>query len=154
MTAHNQILAATIEGADQVDAPVAVPERARQTAARLAALFETDQRLCERLTDAGRRLHGACEHLRHGPDVDLLSVADPRPGALALVTTAGVTIHQAFCAYQQICEQRRLLAVDVGELSQQLTDALTAAGFSQHDARRADVHALAHGSPPIRELRQ
>jgi len=57
------------------------------------------------------------------------------------------TIHRAFCAYQSACEQRRQLAVEVGELAQQLTDALTAAGWSITDARTADVHQLARQEP-------
>jgi hypothetical protein len=52
-------------------------------------------------------------------------------------------VHRAFCAYQQASEQRRQLAVDVGELSQQLTDALTAAGYRPEHAREANVHELA-----------
>ena len=50
---------------------------------------------------------------------------------------------RAFIDYQSGCEQRRQLAVEVGELSQQLTDALCAAGWSSQDARSADVHQLA-----------
>ncbi|HSB98800.1 MAG TPA: hypothetical protein VLE45_02715, partial [Burkholderiaceae bacterium] len=55
-------------------------------------------------------------------------------------------VHRAFCAYQQASEQRRQLAVDVGELSQQLTDALTAAGYHPEHARSANVHELAAGT--------
>jgi hypothetical protein len=53
------------------------------------------------------------------------------------------TIHQAFCRYQYACEERRQLAVEVGELSQQLTDTLSAAGWSAPQARQANVHELA-----------
>ena len=47
-------------------------------------------------------------------------------------------------------EQRRQLAVDVGELSQQLTDALTSIGCTAEQARSANVHQLATGTwqPP------
>jgi hypothetical protein len=55
-------------------------------------------------------------------------------------------VHRAFCAYQQASEQRRQLAVDVGELSQQLTDALAAAGYRPEHARSANVHELAAGA--------
>ena len=55
---------------------------------------------------------------------------------------------QAFCAYQHAAEQRRQLAVDVGELSQQLTQTLCAAGWSADQARHANVHQLA--SPKLR----
>lgn len=53
------------------------------------------------------------------------------------------TIHRAFDDYQSVCEERRRLAVDVGELSQRLTEALCAAGWSEEAARRANVHELA-----------
>ena len=53
------------------------------------------------------------------------------------------TIHRAFCRYQSACEERRQLAVEVGELSQQLTDALCAAGWSAPQAQQANVHELA-----------
>jgi hypothetical protein len=52
-------------------------------------------------------------------------------------------IHRAFCAYQHAAEQRRQLAIDVGELSQQLTQALCAAGWSADQARHTNVHKLA-----------
>lgn len=61
-------------------------------------------------------------------------------GALQQVHWA---IHRSFCAYQSACEERRQLAVDVGELSQQLPEVLCAAGFTVEDARNADVHKLA-----------
>jgi hypothetical protein len=54
---------------------------------------------------------------------------------------------RAFCEYQSACEERRQLAVEVGELAVQLTDALCAAGFDRQDARRADVHQLAQAGP-------
>jgi hypothetical protein len=53
------------------------------------------------------------------------------------------TIHRAFVDYQSACEERRRLAVDVGELSQQLTEALCEAGWPEQAARSADVHELA-----------
>lgn len=52
-------------------------------------------------------------------------------------------IHRAFCDYQSACEQRRQLAVDVGELSRQLICELASAGWSEQAARGADVHELA-----------
>ena len=70
-----------------------------------------------------------------GPDIDTAVL-----GALQQVHAA---IHRSFCAYQSACEERRQLAVDVGEISQQLTEVLCAAGFSAQDARNADVHRLA-----------
>jgi len=110
----------------------ALPARARALAVRLAALFETDQQLVRRLNDAHHQLAGANDRLWSDPVVDRLSVHGE--------------IHRAFCAYQHASEQRRQLAVDVGELSQQLTDVLTTAGHSPEHARTANVHELAHGT--------
>jgi hypothetical protein len=52
-------------------------------------------------------------------------------------------IGRAFRDYQSACEERRQLAVDVGELSQRLVEALTAVGWSEEAARGANVHELA-----------
>jgi hypothetical protein len=52
-------------------------------------------------------------------------------------------LHRALCAYQDASEQRRQLAIEVGEYSQQLTQALCAAGWSAQQARQANVHELA-----------
>ena len=136
MSPERQTIAASLPGAGGA---VMVSDPARQTAARLSALFVADQRLCERLNAAGDRLAGACEQLdADGPDANHQ-------------VAAGTTIRRAFWDYQQACEERRQLAVDVGELSQQLTDLLAAVGFSEHDARRVDVHALARSANPGRE---
>ncbi len=111
---------------------LAVPVRARALAARLAALFEQDSENVKRLNDAHHRLAGANDRLCWGPATDPFRVHHQ--------------IHSAFCAYQQASEQRRQLAVDVGELSAQLTDALTAVGYRPEHARQANVHELAAGS--------
>jgi hypothetical protein len=52
-------------------------------------------------------------------------------------------ISRAFAEYQAACEERRGLAVDVGELSAQLIEALCAVGWDQEAARSANVHELA-----------
>jgi|SRR5450631_2995384 len=111
---------------------LAVPTRARALAARLAALFETDSEIVSALNDAHHLLAGSNNQLRSGPAADPLVI--------------GQQIHRAFCAYQRASEQRRQLAVDVGELSQQLTDTLTAAGYHPQHARSANVHELAAGT--------
>jgi hypothetical protein len=119
----------------------AVPPRARALAARLASLFETDREIVARLNGAHHLLAGANDRLRSGPAPDPLVI--------------GQQIHRAFCAYQRACEQRRQLAVDVGELSQQLTDVLTAAGYRPQHARSANVHELAAGAwQPTEEGRE
>ena len=102
------------------------PVRARELAVRLSALFRSDCELAERLNDAQRRLLGANDRLSSGLDPDAHRV-----------------IRSAFCRYQFACEERRRLAVDVGELSAQLTAALCAAGWSEEAARDANVHVLA-----------
>jgi hypothetical protein len=98
-------------------------------AARLGALFGTDQQIVRQLNDAHDRLQAANDRLRAGPVLDL----GPVHGQ----------IHSAFCDYQHAAEQRRQLAVDVGELAAQLTDLLTAAGWTAGQARAANVHQLA-----------
>jgi hypothetical protein len=146
----------------------AVPTPACELAARLSVLFERDVEIVQRLNDAQRRLHDANERLWSGvsPDafglvydgaavagtssVAALMAGERRaggPDAEASVPCAlqetHWAIHRSFCAYQSACEQRRQLAVEVGELAQQLTDALCAAGWTEQEARRADVHQLA-----------
>jgi hypothetical protein len=111
------------------DAASAVPERARELAGGLSVLFERDVELVLRLNDAHHRLRDANERLLRGPAAE-----------------AHRAIHRAFCEYQFVCEERRQLAVDVGEISQQLTDVLSAAGWSRDQARAADVHELARVS--------
>src|SRR5450755_1748541 len=102
----------------------AVPTRARALAARLAELFEADSEIVGALNDAHYLLAGSNDRLRSGPAADPLVI--------------GQQIHRAFCAYQQASEQRRQLAVDVGELSQQLADALTAALLEAEVQERAE----------------
>lgn len=52
-------------------------------------------------------------------------------------------IHHAQADYQTAAEERRQLAADVGELVARFVDALIDAGWSEPDARRANVHELA-----------
>lgn len=114
-------------------APVpAVPTHARALAARLAGLFKADSEIVAALNDAHNRLAGANDRLWTDRAVDPIWVHEQ--------------IHQAFYAYQQASEQRRQLGFDVGELAQQLTDALTTAGYSPQQARAANVHELAAGT--------
>ena len=150
---------------------MAVSAEIRALAARLAALFEADCEIVARLNDAQRRLRAANERLWSGlaPDAfgliydsaasagssqiaALITPAGPQTSLLGALQDAHWTIHAAFGQYQSACEQRRQLAVEVGELSQQLTDTLCAAGWSTHDAEQADVHQLARtGEPVIRQ---
>jgi hypothetical protein len=156
----------------------ALSAHARALAAQLSVLFERDSGIVARLNDAQRRLAGANERLWSGlaPDAlgllydgaapagghsqiaELIKAVGPEPGPGPPVAVLGAlseihwTIHRAFCEYQIVCEERRQLAVDVGELAQQLTDTLCATGWSRQDARSADVHQLA-SSPVAGERR-
>ena len=114
----------------------AVPAQARVVAGRLAVLFITDQRIVGELNDAHHRLRAANEQLLHAGHVLDLSAVHWR-------------IHRAICNYQHAAEQRRQLAVDVGELAARLTDLLTAAGWSIEQARAANVHHLAAIVEPV-----
>lgn len=146
----------------------AVPAPARELAGKLSALFTQDVSIVERLNDAQRRLMNANERLWSGLAPDAFGVLydsadaatigtsevaalihDDRPDSdamLAALQNVRWTIHRAFCRYQFACEERRQLAVDVGEVSQQLTDALRAAGWSAQEAQQANVHELARGA--------
>lgn len=127
---------------------LAVPARARELAARLSALFEKDSRIVARLNSAQRRLRHANDGLRSGVAADAFGPTRDGSGVAVLGALREIhwQVHRAFCEHQSACEERRQLAVEVGELAVQLTDALCAAGFSQQDARRADVHQLARGA--------
>jgi len=125
-------MSAPIRAAATALPALAVPTRARALAARLAALFEKDSEIVSALNDAHHLLARSNDRLWSD------SAADP--------LVIHQQIHRAFCAYQRASEQRRQLAVDVGELSQQLTDTLTAAGYHPEHARSANVHELAAGN--------
>ncbi len=118
----------------------AVPAHARQLAARLSALFQRDVEIVKQLNNAHHRLAHANQHLYAGPILDAPQQIHWQ-------------IHHAFCTYQHASEQRRQLAIEVGEHSQQLIDALCAAGWSAQQARQANVHQLAEPPhpPPGRE---
>lgn len=128
----------------------AVPGHARELAARLSALFETDSGIVARLNSAQRRLRHANDRLPSGVAPEAFGATCDGSGVAvpAALTEIHWQIHRAFCEYRSACEERRQLAVEVGELAAGLTDALCAAGFSQQDARRADVHQLARGAWP------
>ena len=105
-----------------------IPARARTLAVQLAALFTTDQEIVVALNDAHRRLAAANDRLWTDPVLDPPVIHEQ--------------IRRAFLAHQQASEQRRQLAVDVGEISA----ALTAAGHTLEQARSANVHQLAAGT--------
>jgi len=80
------------------------------------------------------------DQLHSGADEQQLETA-----VLAVVQEIHWTIHRAFVEYQSAAQERRQLAVDVGELAQQLTDTLTAACWAEQEARDANVNELAEG---------
>jgi hypothetical protein len=157
-------MSALSSGGDRV-----VPALARELAAQLSALFERDVEIAKRLNDAQRRLTEANEQLWSGLSSEPFGVlydgaghagssqiaalivdgaADAKTvvrGALGQIHWA---IHRGFCEYQSACEQRRQLAIDVGEITAKLIEVLCGAGFSEDDARGANVHELAR--PAIR----
>jgi hypothetical protein len=98
----------------------------------LAALFERDRQLADAMNVAQRRLLGAAEQIK-------------------VVTAGGAgrdladTVRRAFMDYQHAAEDRRALGADVGEAVMRLVDAMTAAGFTEEQARNADVWALRDG---------
>jgi hypothetical protein len=145
-----------------------VSAQARELAARLSALFEADSRIATRLNDAQRRLRAANDRLWSGLDPDALAsiydgvapaghsqiaklvrdaigVGGPEAQSTVLQALQDVhwQVHRGFCEYQSACEERRQLAVEVGELAAGLTDALCAGGWTKQDAQSANVHQLA-----------
>jgi hypothetical protein len=156
--------------ADDCEIRRVVPDAAREPASRLAAIFWADAETTRQLNDAHGRLRDANQQLWSGLAPEAVGLIYDRAvpaGKSEIATLAGDTrsaggcgrqvvllqalqrvhwkIHRAVCDYQNASEQRRQYAVEVGELSAQLTAALCAAGWSAQQARRADVHALAAG---------
>ena len=104
--------------------PSRCPAFARELAGRLSVLFEHDVEIARRLNDAGRRLRAANE-------------SEMASGQ------ARWTIDRAFHDYQIAAEERRHLAAEIGEVIRRFVDVLVAAGWSEEQARAANVHELA-----------
>jgi hypothetical protein len=79
--------------------------------------------------------------LRAGADEPQLEAT-----VLAAVQEIRWTIHAAFTDYQTVCERRRQLAADTGELIGRFTDTLVAAGSSEEEARNANVDELSRST--------
>jgi hypothetical protein len=140
-----------------------MPVRARELAARLSALFDEDSRMAVRQADAQRRLRDANDRLWSGlaPDAlgliydgaapaghsQIVKLIDAGPASqttlLGALQETHWTIHRSFCAYQSACEERRHHAAEVGETIREFLDALLAAGWTEEQARNANVHELA-----------
>lgn len=148
----------------------AVSEVARELAARLEQRFGQDAQLAKRLNDAQQQLARANDRLWWGLHPDgLAAVYGEHPAAVKvtfaenrsevlgapdpLVAAQQVhwRIHRAFIDYQAAAEERRQLAADIGEVIRHFVDALVAAGWSEDQARNANVHELASsGKEPDR----
>jgi hypothetical protein len=79
--------------------------------------------------------------LRAGADEQQLEAT-----VLAPVQEIHWTIHGAFTNYQTVSERRRQFAADTGELIGRFTDALVAAGWSEEEARNANVDELSRST--------
>lgn len=76
---------------------------------------------------------------------------DADTAVLAVVQQIHWSIHRGFCDYQSACEERRQLAADVGEITAMFIEVLCGAGFSEDDARQANVHELARSTAPVKD---
>lgn len=105
----------------------------RGPADALAGLFECDRGLAAQLNRAQRRL---------------LNANDRRSSALTANQADEVRadVQQAFLEYSFAADKRRQVAADVGEATVRLIDAMQAAGYSEQQARNADVWALRAGT--------
>jgi hypothetical protein len=138
-----------------------ISEVVRDLAAQLEHRFGQDAELAKRLADAQERLARANDRLWWGlhPDglagvyaedpaaidialaenrSEVLGASDP----LAAVQEVHWRIHRAFIDYQTAAEERRQLAADIGEVIRRFVDALVATGWSEEQARTANVHEL------------
>jgi phenylpyruvate tautomerase PptA (4-oxalocrotonate tautomerase family) len=139
-----------------------ITEAARELAALLVQSFSEDAELAKRLAAAQERLMRANDRLwcglhpdglatvygedRSAVDVafaenrsEVLGAGDP----LAAVQHVHWNIRRSFIEYQAAAEERRQLAAEVGETIRQFVDELLAAGWSEQQARDANVHELA-----------
>ncbi|MGB0092529.1 MAG: hypothetical protein WBP81_08345 [Solirubrobacteraceae bacterium] len=148
-----------------------VPARACELAARLSVLFERDVEIVKRVNDAQSRVREANERLWSGFSPDAFGLLydgagpagsseiavlmdgarDRESAVLAAVQEIHWAIHRGFCDYQSACEERRQLAVDVGEITAKFIEVLCGAGFSEDDARQANVHELARSTAPVKD---
>jgi hypothetical protein len=143
----------------------AISESARELAAQIEHRFAQDADLAKRLCDAQQRLAQANDRLWWGLHPDGLAAvyaehptaidvafAENRsevlgaPDPLAAVQQVHWQIRKAFVEYQTAAEERRQLAADTGETIHEFVDALVDAGWTEQQARNADVHQLAHPS--------
>jgi hypothetical protein len=101
----------------------------RALADTLVGLFERDRGLVSELNVAQGRLLDANDRRRATPARKVVSE----------------DVRQAFVEYCTTAEQRRQVAAQVGEATARVVDVMRAAGFSEAQARNADVWALRLG---------
>lgn len=152
------------------DAPP-IPCQARELASELGELFRRDAELCAALNDAQARTYAALDQLTSGLSADALrgiygpqgpdlGLSGHKPPVLqadspvAALEAVADQARRAHIDYQNISEDRRALATDVGELLARLTAAMVAAGHNEHDIRCADVDELAHGRLTVHDADQ
>ena len=121
---------------------------AREAAARLAGLFERDQRLVVEFNRAQDRLLKANGWLTEGLSAEALQeIYGPGGPGLGLSGFQPRVLEdphprEAFYDYRRVADERRVLGVDVGEATAMLVDALVAAGWSEQQGRDAGVLEL------------
>ena len=148
----------------------AVPDLARRLAVQLDAVFAQDAAFARLLNAASKRLQSANDRLWWGLHPDgLATVYSEHPAAvdvafaehrsevlgapnpLTAIQRVHWSIAGALTVYQTAAEERRQLAADIGELTRRFVDALVAAGWTEQQARNANVHELATNNPsPLR----
>jgi hypothetical protein len=104
--------------------PSQCPAFARELAGRLSVLFERDVEIARRLNDPARRLRAASE-------------------SETALQQAPWMVDRPFHDYQFASEERRQLAAEIGEVIRRFVDVLVAAGWSEEQARAANVYELA-----------
>ena len=138
-----------------------IPDRARG----LAAGSTDDRTLATELNDAQRWLRRANDRLWSGlrPDgmavlygecataVDVAAAQNrseilSAPEPLREIQGVHWTINRAFGDCQAAAERRRQLAAEIGELAGELIATLVGAGWSERDAREANVNEVACAS--------
>ena len=107
----------------------AVGADVRALAGALAELFERDRGLVGELNVAQRRLLDANDRRRVVPARGVVSE----------------DVRQAFMEHCTTWERRREVAAQVGEATARLVDVMRAAGYSEAQARHANVWALRRG---------
>jgi len=144
-----------------------VTPAAQDIAAKVSRAFDRDQQLAVALNEAQQRLQAANDRLWRDctPDglaavygdlpqfetVQLEASLDNRSEVLSSSDPLGAIqevyweIHRAFIAYQHAAEDRRMLATDIGELIRELVAELQTVGWTEQEARDANVGELAQG---------